>query len=93
MFIIRANKADFESHHVSSVPPVNAAVKAASFLPQGEIIESFFGMAPLLSKQPQLQPFEVSVTYEDLNGASRDATYTLDVAEHNWISWLEPMST
>ena len=66
MFTIRASKADFVSHQVSSVLPTNSAIKAASFLPQGESIESFFGMSPILSQQPQLQPFEVVVTYEDL---------------------------
>ena len=89
MFTIRASRADFESHQVSSVLPTDAAVKVASFLPQGDRIESFFGMSPILLEQPPLQPFEVLVTYEDLKGTSSEATYKLDVAQHNWISWLE----
>ena len=89
LFTIRASRADFESHQVSSVLPTDAAVKAASFLPQGDSIESFFGMSPILSKQTPLQPFEVLVTYEDLKGTSSEATYRLDVAQHNWLSWLE----
>ena len=71
MFTIRASRADFENHEVSSLLPTDAAVKAASFLPQGESIESFFGMSPLLLKQPPLQPFEVVVTYEGPTGHSR----------------------
>ncbi len=88
VFIIRASKTDFESHEVSSVLPTYSAIKAASFLPQGDSIESFFGMSPLLSQPPQLQPFEVEVTYEDLRGISSSVTYRLDVAETEWISWL-----
>ena len=93
MFNIRASMDDFMRHEVSSVPPTNTVVKAASFLPQGESLETFFGMSPILSEQPPLQPFEVLVTYEDLKGTSREATYGLDVAEHNWISWLAPNNT
>ena len=89
LFTIRASRADFESHQVSSMLPTDAAVKAASFLPQGDSSESFFGMSPILSEQPPLQPFEVLVTYEDLKGTSSEATYRLDVAQHNWLSWLE----
>ena len=88
MFNILASRADFERHQVSSVLPTNSAIKAASFLPQGESIESFFGMSHILSQQPQLQPFEVVVTYEDLRGTPREVTYRLDVDETKWISWL-----
>ncbi|MCE2465459.1 MAG: hypothetical protein J4G01_05190 [Dehalococcoidia bacterium] len=89
MFTIRANMADFKRHQVSPVLPTNSAIKAASFLPQGESIESFFGTSPSLSQQPQLEPFEVEVTYEDLKGTPRAVTYTLDVAETKWVAWLE----
>ena len=92
MFTIRANRADFESHQVSSILPIDTTVKAAGFLLQGESIESFFGISPTLSEHPQLQPFEVLVTYEDLKGTPREATYVLDVAQHNWISWITEMS-
>ena len=89
MFTIRASKADFERHQVSSVLPTNSPIKAATFLPQGDRIESFFGMSPLLSQQPELQPFEVEITYEDLKGTSSSVTYRLDMDETKWISWLE----
>ena len=89
VFNIRADRDDFMNHSVSSVLPTDTVVKAASFLPQSESIESFFGMSPILSGQPPLQPFEVLVTYEDLKGTSNEAAYEIDVAEHNWISWLE----
>ena len=88
-FNIRASSDDFMRHRVSSVHTTDTVVMAASFLPQGDSLESFFGRSHILLEQPPLQPFEILVTYEDLRDTPYEATYRLDVAEHNWIAWLE----
>ncbi len=91
-FTIRASQAEFESRSVTALFRTNTEIHGASFLPQGDRIESFFGMAHLLANPTPLQPFDVDVTYEDLRGSSRKTTYTLDISETKWIAWLADMS-
>ena len=91
VFTILADKEDFENHRVSSFLPAKSRIKGASFLPQGERIESFFGSSPnLLEGEQQLQPFKVDVAYENMKGVSMSTTYELDIDETKWISWTTP---
>lgn len=90
VFTILADRADFENHRVSSLLPTNSKIKGASFLPQGERIETLFGYSPTLLKgEDQLRPFKVDVSYENMKGVSMSTTYELDIDETKWISWAD----
>ena len=88
-FTLEADFSDFEAHGVSSVFTNIAGGKGTDLLPQDERIQSFFGKGPLLLGSPPLHCFNVSLTYEDFSGETHNKSYQLDVAQLDWISWLE----
>lgn len=88
-FALEGDMNDFTAHEVSTAFTNNAGGKGTDMLPQGERIQSFFGVGPLLLATPRLHCFSVSITYEDLNGETYNKCYELDVAQLGWISWLE----
>ncbi len=59
--------------------PTGADRAPFGFLPQGERIVTFFGMAPDLLSPIMLPPIDVQISYENLKGARRTRTYCLDV--------------
>ena len=88
-FTIEGDMDDFAAHHVSSAFRNQSGGKGTDMLPQGECIQSFFGVGPSLLATPQLSCFSVSLTYEDLNGKTLEKRYQIDVAQLGWINWLE----
>ncbi len=87
-FTLQGDMNDFKAHQVTSSFTNNSGGKGAGVLPQGERIQSFFGMDLSLLATPQLRPFNVSLTYEDFNGKAHKTNQELDVAELGWIVWL-----
>ena len=82
-----ADAEDFARHQVALINYSNRT--AVSLLPQGERIEEFFGMGPDLIGNTPLQPFEVSIRYENLSGESDGWTkHSLDVGQFRDFSWL-----
>ncbi len=53
--------------------------RAINILPQGERVESYFGTIPKLLGKPKMEPFAVSIKYENLNGGSDGEEHVLDV--------------
>lgn len=88
-FTLQGEMDDFVEHDVSAPFTDLPTGKGAGMLPQGERIQSFFGMAPTLLQQPSLRPFTVSVTYEDLRGEEYVEEHKLDVTRFGWINWLQ----
>lgn len=83
-FNLEYDKADFSSHGVFLVD--NPDRTAIGVLPQGEKVLSLFGISFRLAKgndgkQSPLKPFDVIVTYDNLNGEPMRSTQTLSVAQ------------
>lgn len=88
-FTLDGDMNDFAAHQVSSSFRNNSGGKGTDMLPQGERIQSFFGIGPSLLSSPPLGFFSVSITYENINGQPLHKCCQLDVAQLGWISWLE----
>lgn len=88
-FTIEADMCDFKDHEVSDVFRDRSGGRGTDLLPQGERIQSFFGMAQLLLRPTPLRCFTVHLTWEDLNDRTQKSQNQLDVAQLGWISWLE----
>ena len=88
-FAIEGDMSDFAAHDVSSSFTSHAGGRGTDMLPQGECIQSFFGIGPALLSPPALRCFEVSITYEDLSGGTHKNSCQLDVGQLGWIGWLE----
>lgn len=85
-FELEYDEEDFSSHGVKLLK--NSDRTAISVLPQGEKLSSLFGISFELAKgkdkeqpQPPLKPFDVIVTYDNLNGKPVRSTQTLSVAQ------------
>ena len=91
-FTIEGDMTDFTAHDVSSSFTTHSGGRGTDMLPQGERIQSFFGIGPSLLAPPPLRCFTVSLTYEDLNGKTHENSHQLDVAQLGWIGWLERAS-
>ena len=63
-FTFQADEGDFENHDVQIGNSSDRTL--TTMLPQGERIETFFGAGLLLMTEPKLQPFTVSVRFQDL---------------------------
>ena len=87
-FTIEADMNEFMAHRVSSVFTNKSGGRGTDMLPQGERIQSFFGVGPSLLMPQPLRCFSVSLIYEDLNGNRHENSHQLDVAQLGWISWL-----
>ena len=87
-FAIDADMTQFVAHEVSPVFLNNAGGKGTDMLPQGERIQSFFGVGPDLLANPPLRCFNVTITCEDLSGKRHEKIVQLDVTQLGWISWL-----
>ena len=85
-FTFQADEGDFENHAVEIRNDSDRTVTA--MLPQGERIETFFGIGSSLMREPKLRPFTVSVRFQDLNGNDNRAEYALDVAQFNGLGVL-----
>ena len=85
-FTLQADEGDFEDHDVQIRNDSDRTVTA--MLPQGERIETFFGIGSPLMKEPRLRPFTVSVRFQDLNGNDDGAEYALDVAQFSGLGVL-----
>lgn len=88
-FTIEADKNDFAAHDVSSTFTDHSGGRGTDMLPQGERIQSFFGIGPSLLTPSPLGGFGVSITYEDLNGKTHENSCQLDAGQLGWINWLE----
>ena len=88
-FTIEGDMNDFSAHDVSSAFTNHSGGRGTDLLPQGERIQSFFGIGPSLLASPPLRCFTVHITYEDLSGKTNESSHELDVAQLDWISWLE----
>ena len=87
-FSIEGDKEDFRAHRVSSAFTSHSGGMGTDLLPQGERIQSFFGVGPSLLASPPLRCFTVRLTYENLEGKTHEANYQIDVVQLGWISWL-----
>ena len=88
-FTIECDMNDFVAHNVSSAFVSYSGGRGTDLLPQGERIQSFFGVGPSLLASPPLRCFTVRLTYEDMDGKTHEISHQLDVAQLGWISWLE----
>jgi hypothetical protein len=52
-----------------------------TFLPQDEQVSTFMGMGWDLLAAPEIKPFEVEITYEDLKGSKHSGRYKIDAAQ------------
>ena len=77
---------DFERHDILLANQADR--KAVSVLPQGERIESFFGIGRMLLNEPRLRPFNVSIEYENIYGGSSKTRHLLDVSQFSGFSTL-----
>ena len=66
-FTIDGDINDFVAHSVSSAFRNCSGGRGTDMLPQGERIQSFFGLGPTLLSSPPLCRFTALITYEDLN--------------------------
>ena len=78
-FTFQADEGDFESHDVQIRNSSDRTL--TTMLPQGERIETFFGIGPSLMEEPRLRPINVSVRFENLNGRDFSDEYSLDVSQ------------
>ena len=88
-FTIEGDVKDFEAHDVSTELMNHSGARGTDVLPQGERIQSFFGMGPLLLTSPPLRCFNVCLTYENVHGKIHRDRQQLNVAQLGWIGWLE----
>jgi hypothetical protein len=59
-----------------------------SFLPQDEQFSTFMGMGWDLLKEPEIKPFEIEITYEDLGGGKHSGRYTVNAAQFGGLHRL-----
>ena len=85
-FTFQADESDFRDHDVQIGNHSDRTL--TSMLPQGESIETFFGVGPSLMKEPKLRPFKVSVTFQDLSGRNNNDEFGLDVSQFTGLSIL-----
>lgn len=78
-FRFLTREADFESHGVSVSNTPDR--RPLGFLPQGETYAVFFGAVDRLLAKPRLRPFQVAVSYQDLDGRPRSEKFLLDVGQ------------
>lgn len=78
-FTFQADEDDFENHDVFMRNSSDRTL--TTMLPQGERIETFFGIGTKLMEEPKLEPFTVSVKCHDLSGKGHSAEYKLNVAQ------------
>lgn len=85
-FTFECDQADFAAHKVAVSN--KSTRKSIGTLPQGERIDSFFGVGHQLFAEPRLKPFSVKVGYDDLKGKRRSAEYELDVSQFDGLITL-----
>ena len=88
VFNVTAEVADLVAHDVSATFTTNVGGKGTNVLPQGERIETLFGMGPTLLNPLPLRPFNVTLTYENLSAKTYTSSQQVDVRDLGWISWL-----
>ena len=78
-FTFQAGEDDFENHAVFIRNSSDRTL--TTMLPQGERIETLFGLGAKLMEEPKLEPFTVSVKFHDLSGKDHSDEYKLNVAQ------------
>ncbi|MCY3736573.1 MAG: hypothetical protein OXG13_09255 [Gemmatimonadaceae bacterium] len=78
-FRFLTSETDFETHGVSVSNTPDR--RPLGFLPQGETYAVFFGAVDRLLAKPRLRPFQVAVSYQDLDGRPRSEKFLLDVGQ------------
>ena len=82
--ILAADEGDFESHEVALK---NSAERTPlGFLPQEEMYTAFFGSGVEIMGEPRLRPFQVEVSYENMEGKQLSELFELDVAQFEGFS-------
>ena len=87
-FTLEFDSEDFRNHGVSFPFSKYLGYKGINVLPQGENVQSDFGHGVELLKDPQLKPFDVHISYQNLTGRTYEARQQLDVTQLAWVIWL-----
>ena len=85
-FILCGENDNFERHDILLANQPDR--RAVSVLPQGERLQSFFGMSHLLLKEPRLRPFNVCIEYENIRGEISKTVHALDISQFSGFSTL-----
>ena len=81
---VRCNEQDFTAHDVSAFRGTAVPI---CFLSSGESDEYSLGTSKHLFDDPPMEPFEVVLSYKDLDGESHNELVKLDVKQFKGLAW------